>query len=48
VKYSAAPFVEGCEPLRLMSIFGVLCLALNVIFIICCSVGDEPPANVTC
>jgi hypothetical protein len=39
VKYSAGPFVEGCEPLRLMSIFGVLCLALNVIFIICCSVA---------
>jgi hypothetical protein len=24
VKYSAAPFVEDCEPLRLMSILGVL------------------------
>jgi hypothetical protein len=35
VKYSAEPLVEGCEPLRLMSIFR--CLALNVIFIICYS-----------
>src|SRR5215831_3638010 len=27
VKYSAGPLVEDCEPLRLMSIFGVLRLA---------------------
>jgi hypothetical protein len=40
VKYSVDPLVEGSEPLRLISIFGVPCLAFNVIFIIiCCSVG---------
>ena len=26
MKYSASPLVEDCEPLRLMFIFGILCL----------------------
>src|SRR5437667_9438849 len=47
VKYSADPLVEGCEPLRLISIWNPLFGFERYLIIICCSVLTEEPLTST-